>query len=128
MLVGLDFFEKSFFLCAALKWAWVTGRAPRVPQPTACFGSTVFCHRVVPGSRKCFVVRKSASSSLVVDIRGSGYTVHVAEWLRRYVQATRFAPRHALAPTPRSFFAFFSDAESRVVFAPRLPAFPLLQC
>ena len=49
----------------------------------------------------------------------------LASLLARLYLARRFAHRSA-AVKPSFIFALFSDAESRVVFAPRLPAFALL--
>ena len=62
---------------------FVASRAgdPRVPTQSLV---SRFC-LTFPGRPRfeALLVRKGASSSLVVDIRESGYTVHVAEWLRR---------------------------------------------
>ena len=60
----------------------VRGEKPPASPPSRLFRAIFYDFRVVPGS-KSLLVRKGASSSLVVDTHAIEYVVHVAEWLRR---------------------------------------------
>ena len=82
---------------------FVASRAgdPRVPTQSLV---SRFC-LTFPGRPRfeALLVRKGASSSLVVDIRESGYTVHVAEWLSALIVLDRSLRALPLTRAIRSF-------------------------